>query len=49
MKNRLYQVNQEPISCGTYETDTITEIINTVLNLNNRTTAIEREIFNRNL
>ena len=47
--NRLYQVNQEVISYGTYEIDALVIIIDTVNNLNNRTTAVEREILNRTL
>ena len=42
LKNRLYQVNQELISYGTYETDTLAEIMYTVINLKNRTTAVEK-------
>ena len=47
MKNRLYQVSQERIIYGTYEIDTLSEIKDTVLNLNNRTTAVEKEILHR--
>ena len=49
LKNRSYQVNQELISYGTYETYTFTKTINTVMKLNNRTTAVEREHLKRNL
>ena len=47
MKNWLYQVNQELISYQTYKIDTLTEIIDTVMNFNNITTMLEREILNR--
>ena len=47
LKNRLYQVNQELISHGTYEIDTLTEIMDTLVNLNNRSTAVEKELLNR--
>ena len=43
MKNRLYQVNPELISGGTYEIDKLTEIPDTVMNVNNRIIAVERE------
>ena len=46
-KNRLYQMNQEPISYWTYENDT--EIIDTVMNWNNMNTAVETELLNRTL
>ena len=49
LKNRLYQVNQELISYGTYEIDTLAEIIEVVLNLNNRSTKFVREFLNRTL
>ena len=49
MNNRLHQVKQEVISYGTYKIDTLTENIDTVMNLNNRTTLVESEILNRNL
>ena len=42
MNNTLYQVNQELISCGTYEIDTKTHIMDTVMNLNNKTPAVEK-------
>ena len=48
LKKRLYQVNQELISYGTYEIDNLTEIIDTCINLNNRTTAVKK-ILNRTL
>ena len=41
VKNRLFQVNEEPISYGTYDVDTLTEFIDTVRHSNNKTTAIE--------
>ena len=44
IKNRLYQVTQELSCCG--KTDTLTEIIDIVMNLNNRTIELEREILN---
>ena len=43
VKNRLQEVNQELISYGTYKIDTWTEIIDTVRNLNNKTTAVEKK------
>ena len=42
-------MNQDLINYGTYEIDTITKIIDTVMNWNNRTTVVEREILNRTL
>ena len=48
-QKRLYQGNQVLISYGTYETDTLPEIIGTAMNLNNRTTEVEMELFNRTL
>ena len=48
-KPRLYQVNQEVISYRTYEVGTHTEIVHKFVNLNNRTTAVERECLNRTL
>ena len=47
--NRLYEVNEEAISYGTYEIDTLTEIIDNIMNLHNRTTVVERELLNRTL
>ena len=44
LKKRLYQVNQELISYGTYGIDTLEEIIDTIVNLNNRTTTVENRI-----
>ena len=49
LKNRLYQVNQECFSYRTYEINTFTEIIDTVMNLNNKITAVKRELLNRTL
>ena len=43
----LYKVNQELIIYGTCEINTLTEIKNTVVNLNNKTTAVEKECLNR--
>ena len=44
IKYRLHVVNEELISYSTCESDTLTEIINTVRNVNNRTTTIGKEI-----
>ena len=49
LKNRLYQVNQELIVYGTHGIDTLTEMIDTVRNLHNRTTAAETELLIRTL
>ena len=58
LNNKLYQVDQELITYGTYEIaklmeiiDTVVkmEIIDTIVNLNNRTTAVEKELLNRTL
>ena len=45
----MYQVNQELISYGTYGIDSLMKIIDTVVNLNNRTTTVEKELHNRTL
>ena len=42
-------MNQELINHETYEMNTLKEVIDTVLNLNNRTIAVEREPLNRTL
>ena len=44
IKNQLCQVIQELISYSTYEIDNLTKIIDTVKNLNKRTTTVEEEI-----
>ena len=44
--NMLYQMNQELISYGTQQIDTLTEIIDTAMKLNTRTTAVERKLPN---
>ena len=44
VKSTLYQINQQLISYVTCEMDNLTETIDTVKNLNNRTTAIEKEV-----
>ena len=49
LKSSLYLVSQEPISYGTYEIETLTVIMVTVMGLNNRTTAVERVPLNRTL
>ena len=49
IKNRLYQANQEILSYGTYEIDTLTEIIDTVMNLNNGGTTVEKKNLRRAL
>ena len=41
LRKKLYQVIQEITSYGSYEIDTLREIIDAVINLNNRTTAVE--------
>ena len=43
MNNRLHQVNEEYISYGIYEIDTLTEIIDTFINLNNSLTAVKKK------
>ena len=42
-------MNQELIRYGTYEIDTLIEIIDIIVNLNNRTTVVEKEVINRTL
>ena len=49
LKNRLYQVNQELTSYERYEIDMLMEIIDIVVNMNNRITAVRRELLNRTL
>ena len=44
LKNRLYVVNWEIIRNETNESDTLREITDTVMNLNNRTTAVEQNL-----
>ena len=42
-------MNQELISYGMYEIDTLREIKDTVMNLNNRTMPVERELLHKTL
>ena len=42
MKYRLYQVIQELISYSTNAIGTLPDIMNTVMNLNNKTTAADK-------
>ena len=44
MNKRQHQLNEELICFGIFEDDTLTVIIDTVRNLNNRATAIGSEI-----
>ena len=46
MGNSLYQLNQELISYETYKRNILIEIKDTVINLNSRTTAVERVYLN---
>ena len=49
MKYRLNQVNHELISYGKYQIGSLTKSTDTVMNLNNRMTAVDKEILNRTL
>ena len=43
MRNRLYHVDQDHITYSAYEIDTLTQIIDTVMDLNNMIIADEQK------